>query len=264
MKAWLRDLWAAARLRSEVFANLSARPDAFLRGFLLIVAIALIAGLPALVLDVAGGMQPEEQADALAARSSVREATERVMPLLERMGLPPGERDQMLAQITQGFDLGLYIGAETAALPTALPEPFGAVFRAAGGWLSQPFADSGFPLAAAVLGTWLGYGVWVMLCARLLGGRGTLHGFFGATALFALPHVLGVFGRVPVVGAILGFVAFVWGVAIYVKATSVSHQLPIARALMAVAAPVLVIMALIALLAPMVLSLIALFLVAVS
>lgn len=264
MKAWLRDLWAAARLRSEVFAGLSARADAFLRGFLVIVAVALIAGLPALVGDLLGGMGAEEAADALAVRSSVRQAAERVLPALEGLGLSPVEREEMLAQITQGLDLGLYIGAETAALPTPLPEPSGAIFRAAGGWLSRPFADSGFPLAAAALGTWLGYGVWVMLFARLLGGSSTLHGFFGATALFALPHLLGIFGRVPVLGALLTVVAFAWGIAIYVKATSVSHQLSTARALLAVAAPVLIIMALIALLAPMVLSLLALFVVVVS
>lgn len=252
MKAWLRDLWAAARLRTDVFAGLSARPDAFLRGFLVIVAVALVAGAPAFVLDLVGGLRATEAADLVAARSEILAALENAMPALEGLGLPASAQDEVRAQITQGLDLGLRIGAETAALPTVLPQPLGTIFRAVGGWLSRPFADSSFPLAAAVLGAWLGYGVWVMLFAKLLGGSGTLHGFFGATALFALPHLLGVFARVPVLGAILGILAFLWGVAIYVKATAVSHGLSLAWALLAAAAPLLILFLLIALLLPLV------------
>jgi hypothetical protein len=79
-----------------------------------------------------------------------------------------------------------------------------------------------------------------MLAARLLGGRGGLAGFFGTTALFAVPHVLNVFNMAPYVGGVLGFIAFAWGAAIYVKATAVSHELSIERALLAVLLPVLV------------------------
>ncbi len=262
MKAWLRDLWSAALLRSEVFARLSARSDAFLRGFLVVVVVALIAGLPALVTDMVKGTRADEAADFVVDRSGLRESLQQALPMLDGLGLSAADREQILEQIMQNLDLGLRIGAETAALPTLLPEPIGAVFNAVGGWLSRPFADGGFPLAAAALGTWLGYGVWVMLAAKLLGGRGALHSFFGATALFAIPHVLGIFGRVPVVGPILGFVAFAWGIAIYVKATSVSQQFSVARSLLAVAAPLLLIIAVTALLAPMVLSLFALLLVA--
>lgn len=249
MKAWLRDLWDAARLRTNVFSGLAARSDAFLHGFLVIVAVALVAGLPAFVLDLAHGGGATEVADAAAARADVRQALETAAPVLERLGMGTEAR----AQIVQGFDLGLTIGTEVTALPTRLPKPFGAIFRAVGGWLSRPFADrGGFPLAVAALGTWLGYGIWVMLFAKLLGGRGALHGFFGSTALFAVPHLLGVFGRVPVLGAVLGVVAFVWGVVIYVKATAVSHALSFERALLAVALPLMILLLLIILLLPLV------------
>ena len=56
----------------------------------------------------------------------------------------------------------------------------------------------GFPLAAVALGTWLGYGIWVMLFAKLLGGRSTLAGFFSTTALYAVPHLLSFFAFIPV------------------------------------------------------------------
>lgn len=248
MKAWLRDLWDAAWLRTKVFEGLRARSDAFLQGFLVIVAVALVVGLPAFVLDLAGGERGIELADITAARADVRQALEAAAPALERLGLGSEVREQ----IAQAFDMGLAIGTEVDALPAPLPQPFGVIFRAAGSWLSRPFADGGFPLAVASLGAWLGYGIWVMLFARLLGGRGTLHGFFGTTALYTVPHVLGVFGRIPVLGAILGVVAFLWGVVIYVKATAVSHALSFERALLAVLLPLLMIVLLVALLLPVV------------
>jgi hypothetical protein len=73
-----------------------------------------------------------------------------------------------------------------------------------------------------------------------MGGRGTLTGFFGTTALFAVPHVLDFFRWVPYVGAFLGFVAFIWGLAVYVKATAVSHQFRPALGFVAMILPVVV------------------------
>ncbi len=258
MKAWLRDLWGAALLRTKVFEGWRLRSDAFLQGFLVILAVALVAGLPAFVLDLTGRARRTEVADTTAARADIRRALEAAAPGLESLGVGAEKRDQ----IAQGFDLALTIGTEVSALPARLPKSFGAIFRAVGGWLSRPFADGSFPLAAAALGTWLGYGVWVMLFARLLGGRGALHGFFGSTALFAAPHLLGVFSRVPVLGAVLGVIAFLWGVLIYVKATAVSHELSLGRATLAVALPLLILILVIALLLPVAAGVIAVLLAA--
>jgi hypothetical protein len=85
------------------------------------------------------------------------------------------------------------------------------------------------------LGAWLGYGIWVMLFAKLLGGRASLASFFGATAIFVVPHLLLILRWVPILGGLLAFIAFVWGLALYVKATAVSHGLTLDRALLAVA-----------------------------
>ncbi len=139
------------------------------------------------------------------------------------------------------------LAAQIDRLPTALPRPLARAFIGLGHWLSRPFASSPVPLAAAALGTWLGYGIWVMLAAKLLGGRGTLHGFFGATAFFAVPHVLDIFAGVPVAGPILGTVALIWGIVIYAVATGVSHRLSAGRALVAVFAPVVLLLTVVAL-----------------
>lgn len=262
MKAWLRDLRDILLLRTEAFVRLSRRPDAFFLGFLAVVLVTTVVGLPGLVSDLTTLRRAPEPADTAATLSEARRALASIAPALDALGMSPAAREQVLNAALQSFDLGLRLGSDLAALPTPLPRPVGALFRAIGGWASRPFADSAFPLAVAGLGTWLGYGVWVMLFAKLAGGQGTLHGFLGATGFFALPHFLHLFDRVPVVGAVLGAVAFVWGLAIYVKATAVSHELPVERAVLVVTLPVIVAGVLVALLLPVVVGLVA-FLVAV-
>lgn len=244
MKAWFSDLWGGLLLRTGVFEGLRARSDAFFRGFLVVVVIALLVALPALVRGVVDAVRPPaEQIEA--ARAEFRQGFDMILSWLELLDLGADVQQEALAQIEEGFDLGMQVATEVDALPTILPKPIGGVLEAVGAWASRPFADGGLPLAGALLATWLGYGIWVMLAAKLLGGKGSLQGFFGATALYAAPHALGVFSWVPFLGAVLGLVAFVWGVAIYVKATAVSHDLTIGRALLAVALPALVVILLV-------------------
>ncbi len=242
MRTWLRDLWHAALLRTAVFDGLRSRPDAFLQGFIVIVVVALLAGLPAAVIDLAhgagGALSVQESAEQ---ENQVRASVDRALEGLNSMGVPAEIQAEIRTWAEVGAAVGAQVGAQAAALPTPLPRPIGSILQALGGWVSRPLADGGLPLAAAALGTWLGYGVWVMLFAKILGGQGTLHGFFGATALFAVPHTLNVFDRVPYLGTVLGVLAFFWGLAIYVKATAVSHELTFERALLAVLLPALLV-----------------------
>jgi hypothetical protein len=139
-----------------------------------------------------------------------------------------------------GTRMAMQIANAIHQLPTRLPRPVGPLLASAGRWLSLPWQNALFPLGSAVLATWLGYGIWVMLAAKLLGGQGSLARFFGATALYALPHVLGIFARIPYLGGVLGFIGFAWGLVIYVRATAVSHELSIERALLSVLMPALI------------------------
>lgn len=240
MKAWLRSLWNSALLRTSTFEDLCDRQDAAWRGFLVIVAVALLAGLPGFIVELVHGLNTQPVTTEIGdASARFRAGLEAAEPVLVQLGLPAAARDSFLQLAQASFDAGVQVSAAVENLPTPLPRPVGRVFQALGRWLSHPWANSGFPLGVATLGTWLGYGIWVMLAARLLGGRGTLAGFFGATALFAVPHVLGVFGRVPFLGPVVGFVAFVWGAAVYIKATVVSQQLSFERGLLAVLLPLL-------------------------
>ncbi len=246
MKAWLLDILDALLLRSAAFTRVAARPDAFLRGLLVILAAALLVGLPAAVGNVIDGFGPPAVVEPSDLQDSLTEPLATIRPWLQSAGVPADMLDRILSQIENNVLLAGSIAAQVQQADTALPRPLAQGFMALGGWLSRPFANSPWPLATATLATWLGYGVWVMLVAKLLGGRGTLHGFFGATAFFAAPHVLTVFSSVPALGSVLGVVAWLWGLVIYVVATAASHQLSRGRAVLAVFLPVVTLLVVLA------------------
>jgi hypothetical protein len=247
MKNWLRDLLDALLLRGATLARVADRPDAFLRGLTVLLAVALFAGLPALIGDVVAGFQPPAIVEPSEVQPNAGAALGLIRPWLLNAGVPAPVIDQILQMAEGNSAVVGAIAVQIDQLPTALPRPLARAFIGLGHWLSRPFGNGPFPLAVAALGTWLGYGVWVMLAAKLLGGRATLHGFFGATAFFAAPHILDIFARVPVVGGILGAIAFLWGLVIYAIATGVSHRLSAGRAIVAVFAPIILLLMLIAL-----------------
>jgi hypothetical protein len=243
MKAWLNNVWNACLLRSEALSSFRDRRDVFFQGFLIIVVIALLVGMPAFISNVVRAVQlPTSEAQLEEAAGQIENGLKQIEPLL---GFMPTEARQQLPEIARMVKTWIAAGVEISTLDTTLPRPLGALLQALGSWLSLPFTASGFPLSVVSMVTWLGYGLWVMLLAKLLGGRGTLAGFLGTSALYAVPHVLSFFAWIPCLGAILSLVAFLWGIVIYVKATVVSHELSLGRAIVAVFVPMAVILLLV-------------------
>lgn len=236
MSDWIRDLRGALLFDTGTFVRMRGRPDAVLRGLVLIVAVALLAGFPAFVIEAARGLRTQEAIEAGMAQATAEfeQGLERAAPFMQNV--PPA----VLDQIRQYFRMGVSIGTQIDELPTVLPRPLGNLFRAFGHWLSLPFSRSLIPLAAASLATWLGYGIWVLLYAKVLGGRADLRGFFGTTSLFAAPHLLNVFGFIPVLGPLFAVIAYFWGLGIYVKGAAVSNEISAGRALVAVVLPVII------------------------
>lgn len=234
MTDWIR----ALLFDSAAFARLRERRNVFAEGLLVILIVSLLAGLPGLITNTVKALQnkPLSTAEAAEATKSFENGLDQARTALDN--LPPDARAAAIAgldQFRENFRMGLEIGTSIASLPTPLPRPVPQILEQIGAWASRPFGGAGIPLAAGTLGAWLGYGIWVMLFAKLLGGRASLASFFGATAIFAVPHLLLVLRWVPYLGGILAFVAFVWGLALYVKAVAVSHGLTLDRALLAVA-----------------------------
>jgi hypothetical protein len=222
MKELLQLAWDALLFRDEAYAQHVARADVLKRGLTLLVLVALLAGIVSFLVGLVGDLRPM---DPLAQQREVeqgfREFFKTVGPYLD---LPSGFEKQMLAYARPAMEIGFRI----AALPTPLPKALGGVFENLGALLSLPFNR---------MAGWMGYSIWVLLAAKLLGGRATAAQMLGATALYAVPHVLDILGPVPCLGGLLGLVATVWGIAIYVKALAVANGFTIGRAIAATVVP---------------------------
>ncbi len=220
----------ALLLDTQTFAAQREAPDTFRKGVLLIVIITLLAGsLSFAVSTVKGFLPPKWDAQ----REKVGNQISQVFEFL------PFEMDTKTERMVVGsIEAGLDIGFEIAQLPTPLPRPVKGFLQALGGWITAPLLR---------LGGWMGYAFWVLLVAKLLGGRATLSQMLGCTALYVAPQILTILQVVPCLGAILGFVAFIWGLVIYVKATAVANELSLGRALLAAVLPAAVLIGLISL-----------------
>jgi len=212
------------------------RPDVFRQGLLILVAVSLIVGLVSSAIGLVNEMQAPSPEEAIReARAGFRRAMEQARV---GMNIPP----QVEKQIEDYFEAGLDIGLAIAELPLRIPQPAGHILRAIGRFISTPFHW---------LGGWMFYTLLVAIAAHLLGGRASLQQMLGLTALYALPHLLDIvpplLGLIPVAGpalhaftsVVIGVGAWVWGVLIYIAATTVASEFDWARGVLAVLAPIL-------------------------
>lgn len=138
---------------------------------------------------------------------------------------------QFVQQFEENFKLGLNIAVAIDALPRPLPYAIGGFFTALGAWLSVPFSH---------LASWMSYAIWVLLFAKISGGRGGVNRFLGLTALYAVPNLLGFLGFIPFVGFMFRLVGMVWGWVVYVKGVQVSQEFTGAKAVVVTILPVIV------------------------
>jgi len=228
MKELLQLAWDVLLFRHETYARHVARTDALKRGLTLLVLVTLLAGVVSLVVNVVGDLRPMSiEARHQEAEQGIQEFIRSLGSMQQFFDLPPGFEREMRAYMQAGIGIGFDI----EDLPTRLPKPVGRVLRDLGAFLSLPFSR---------LAGWMGYALWVLLVAKLLGGRATVPQMLGATALYAVPHILDILGFVDCLGPTLGLVATVWGIAIYVKALSVANDFSIGRAITATVVPTLV------------------------
>jgi hypothetical protein len=232
MKDLLQLAWDALLFRHEAYAQHAARADVLKRGLTVLILVTLLAGVISLIVNFVGDLR---SMDVEAQRQEAEQGIQDFIESMESMGqfsdLPPDFDEQILKYIRPNMEMGFRI----AALDTPLPKLVGRLLADLGAFLSLPFSR---------LAGWIGYSIWVLLVAKLLGGRATAPQMLGATALYAVPHVLDVLNLVPCLGGLLGLVATVWGIAIYVKALAVVNGFSIGRAVVATLVPALVIGAL--------------------
>jgi len=180
--------------------------DVFRRGLIILVLVGLVLGaVEFAVVFIGSAFAPSAEAQL----ADMRQNFDQVFQFM-----PPEAVETFEKQFLDYFEAGIEIGQNVAALPTPLPKVVGNLFEALGAWVSKPLA---------MLGGFLAYGIWVMLAAKLLGGTGRLQEFLGTTALSSVPYLLLILGWVPCLGSVLGLVAWVWGILIWVAATAVAH-----------------------------------------
>jgi hypothetical protein len=112
-----------------------------------------------------------------------------------------------------------------------LPQGIVGFFNAFGSWLNG---------VLGAIGGWLFYGALVLFAVNALGGSVKMRDFYGTVALYVVPGLLGILSPVRCIGGLLGLVGLIWGIVIYVKATSVVSGLDGGRATVAVLAPAVV------------------------
>jgi hypothetical protein len=181
------------------------RADVFRTGILILALVALVTGVVSFAVDFVGGLlaSPETEFD-------------RIQQEMEQrfQAMPPGASEQFQREFLRNFESGVDIGRRVAALPTRLPRPAAQFFQALAGWAGRPLG---------MLGGFMAYAIWVMLAAKLLGGTGRLQEFLGTAALSGLPYLLLILEKVPCLGSLLGFVAWIWSTLIWIAATAVVH-----------------------------------------
>jgi len=179
--------------------------DVFRRGIIILILVGLVLGaVEFAVVFVGSFIGPSAEAQLAEMRQNFDQ---------QLQFMPPEAAQAFEQQFLSNFEVGIEIAQEIVALPTPLPKVVGTLFEALGAWVSQPLV---------MLGGFLAYGIWVMLAAKLLGGSGRLQEFLGVAALSSVPYLLLVLKWVPCLGGVLGLVAWVWSIVIWVAAAAVA------------------------------------------
>jgi len=228
MSALLTTLRDIALLRTPAYEQWRDRPDAMKRGVLVLLVCFLLAGSITSAIGFFASVRPVSLEDGDQFRQEFQrniEMWQQFMPQQDPM------TRAFMEEFLDNFESGWRIGVAIDSLETPLSRGLARWFEALGGWLSGALGNLGFFLA---------YSIWVLLFAKLLGGNGGVDRFFGLTALFALPNVLGIFSFIPCAGPLIAFIGWLWGVAVYVKAVQVSQRFDLSKALLATILPVLI------------------------
>jgi hypothetical protein len=215
---WLALIQDVLLFKTEAYAHHVAREDVMKRGVVLLLVIILLAGSVPFLIDTGRALANRNQ-------PPPQDVEDIFGPMTPYMGEFPPEFEQF---ILPNIQAGIEIGWRVAQLKTPLPHVLGVLFEFWGKFVSSPWGR---------MARWMGYTLLVLLVAKLLGGVATLPQMLGATALYIIPHLLGIFSFIPCLGALLGLVATLWGIGIYVKAVAVANDFSVGRAATATVIP---------------------------
>lgn len=216
-------------LDDAAYEEWRARPNPLLRGTALIVVISLVAGLITFGINLVDRVKPVNIAQIETAMRESFDRSSRWNPTWQDMD------PEIRQMVDEQMDVMVDMVADLVQIKTPLPRSVVGFFGALGAYLSQ---------VPSALAGWMFYGALVLVAVNLLGGSAKLPDFLGMVSLYAIPGLLGLLGWIPCLGPLLGLVGLVWSIVIYVKATSTVSDLDIAKSILAVCAPAVIILAL--------------------
>ncbi len=227
-------LTGALTLRTETFKTLRERSDVFQRGFMLLLLIALLAGIfDAAVPLITSAARPANQ----------QQVTQDVLRSMNEYSPFFRNSPGMSAVVEPYVSEGVAMGFDISRLPPNAGEAFRPIARFLewlGAVLTTPFSFAvlGYLLFAALLVHWM---------SRGLGGRAAMAQMLGLGALSYAPQIfnpvlsllalgqnLTQAGALGTLNGLLGLVLFVWSTVIYVKATAIAQGFSYGRALGAI------------------------------
>jgi len=223
MRSLFNTLARTLILDDAAYREWHERPNVFLRGIVLILVVSLVAGLVSFGIRLVSEVQPVDPTDI---RESIRDALE-----MQEQFNPALQDPEARRMIDDMVDTIVPMIVDLTNIRAPLPAGISGFFTALGSWLNG---------ALAAIGGWLLYGALVLVVVNLLGGTAKLGEFYGTVAVYVIPGLLGLLGSIPCVGGILVLVGAIWGIVMYVKATSVVSGLDAGRSIVAVVAPFVV------------------------
>jgi len=213
-------------LDEKTFQSLLAAENTMKKGIYFLLVSFLIVAIPAFVTNTIDNVQPFTAERAEVFQEEFLQGFEMVSQFM-----PVDEDFQIfIEQFKENFAFGASIGVAIDALPRPLPRAFGGFFQSFGGWISVPFVH---------LASWMSYAIWVLLFAKITGGRGGVNRFLGLTALYAVPNLLGFLIFIPILGPVFRLVGVIWGWVVYVKAVQVSQEFTPGKAILVAILPVI-------------------------
>jgi hypothetical protein len=216
-------------LDEKTYQSILSAENSMKLGIYFLVACFIIAAFPTFVGDLVDSVQPFTEERAAEWQDEFLQGFEMVSQFI-----PVDENFQIfMEQFKENFAYGTRIAVAIDALPRPLPYAVGGFFGAFGRWLSVPFAH---------LASWMGYAIWVLLFAKISGGRGGVNRFLGLTALYAVPNLLGFLGFIPFLGAVFTLVGVIWGWVVYVKGVQVSQEVSSGKAILLAILPIVVLL----------------------
>lgn len=222
-------------LQDGVFVTMRDAEDGVARALHFIFTLGLIVGL----VVAAAGLAKDLTSEPIGEIREVRDTIDEVLTRLEDYDIQLFANNRERDSFERNLDAGFGIAEEVMDLvadTTPAPQPVVHLLERVGKWLSYPFGW---------LGMWLFWGVITLLFARMLGGTATIQQMLATTSLVVAPHVLDAFSFVPYGGPLLQILAFLWGVLVFVKATAVANRFGVGAAVLAVLAPLILLLVLV-------------------